>query len=237
MIIESGNYYVYKHTAPNGKIYIGITKSNPILRWKNGKGYRTQVFYRAILKYGWDNIKHEILYNNLTKEDAEIIERKLIKEYKANNPQYGYNVDNGGNSIGTHSQITREKLSQYMKGDTRNKGRKHTLESRQNMSNAHKGKHLSEQTKKKLSISLKGRIHSDEAIQKLKQNARQNFSYPVYCMELDMQFNSVPEAVEYIKSIGGSIYSSGLRRNVNGELKKSGRLSDGSYLHWVKSLD
>lgn len=23
------NYYVYKHTTPNGKVYVGITKQNP----------------------------------------------------------------------------------------------------------------------------------------------------------------------------------------------------------------
>lgn len=29
------NYSVYKHTAPNGKIYIGITSMKPENRWNN----------------------------------------------------------------------------------------------------------------------------------------------------------------------------------------------------------
>lgn len=34
------NYIVYKHTFPNGKVYIGITKMSPKQRWGNqGKGY------------------------------------------------------------------------------------------------------------------------------------------------------------------------------------------------------
>ena len=34
-------FYVYKHTCPNEKIYIGITKQQPIKRWGyNGYGYR-----------------------------------------------------------------------------------------------------------------------------------------------------------------------------------------------------
>lgn len=33
-------YCVYKHVLPNNKIYIGITKQNPLLRWKNGHGYK-----------------------------------------------------------------------------------------------------------------------------------------------------------------------------------------------------
>ena len=27
------NYYVYRHTSPSGKIYIGITFRNPKVRW------------------------------------------------------------------------------------------------------------------------------------------------------------------------------------------------------------
>jgi hypothetical protein len=29
-------------------VYIGITKQNPIERWRNGEGYKGQIFYRAI---------------------------------------------------------------------------------------------------------------------------------------------------------------------------------------------
>lgn len=36
------NYTVYKHTFPNGKIYIGITKQAPSKRWRNGTGYSGQ---------------------------------------------------------------------------------------------------------------------------------------------------------------------------------------------------
>lgn len=67
---EGNNYCVYKHTSPSGKVYIGQTSINPLDRWQNGKGYKKQAFYNAIKKYGWENIKHEILYDNLTKEEA-----------------------------------------------------------------------------------------------------------------------------------------------------------------------
>lgn len=33
-------YSVYKYTAPNGKVYIGITGKDPEKRWLNGRGYR-----------------------------------------------------------------------------------------------------------------------------------------------------------------------------------------------------
>ena len=76
------NYSVYKHTCPSGKVYIGITMQKPEIRWNKGLGYKKQdYFYKAILKYGWDNIKHEVLYKGLSKAEAENMEIKLIKEY------------------------------------------------------------------------------------------------------------------------------------------------------------
>lgn len=91
-------YYVYKHTTPCGKVYIGITGRNPSIRWANGKGYNRAYFKNAIEKYGWDNIKHEILFDSLTKEEAEQKEIELIAEYKSNQREYGYNISVGGAS-------------------------------------------------------------------------------------------------------------------------------------------
>ena len=32
-------YCVYKHTSPSGKVYIGITRNDPIKRWQNGTAH------------------------------------------------------------------------------------------------------------------------------------------------------------------------------------------------------
>ena len=67
--MESNNYMVYRHTAPNGKMYVGITSQGSIRRWRNGNGYsHNKHFDSAIRKYGWNNFKHEILLDNLTSE-------------------------------------------------------------------------------------------------------------------------------------------------------------------------
>ena len=109
---EKKNYTVYLHTSPSGKYYVGITSLKPTIRWKNGHGYKSnQHFSRAIEKYGWDNFKHEILYTNITKEEAEQKEIELIAELRSNERKYGYNIDNGGNSVGKLSDETREKMS------------------------------------------------------------------------------------------------------------------------------
>ena len=91
-------YVVYIHKFPNNKVYVGITGNRyPKKRWSCGNGYKTQqLMWRAIQKYGWDNIEHEIVAKNLTHEDACRLEIKLIKQYKSNNSDYGYNVSSGG---------------------------------------------------------------------------------------------------------------------------------------------
>ena len=116
------NYTVYKHIFPNNKIYIGITSQKLHCRFKGGKGYKkynkkTQnKIYNAINKYGWENVKHEILFENLTKEKAEQKEIELIKKYKSNNSNYGYNIENGGNSVGKLNEETKIKIGNANRG-------------------------------------------------------------------------------------------------------------------------
>ena len=94
---KDGKYIVYKHTAPNGKAYIGITHQTPNNRWRiGGKGYsKSPVFYKAIKKYGFEKFKHEILFENLNYNEACLKEIELIKQFNTLVPN-GYNVDEGG---------------------------------------------------------------------------------------------------------------------------------------------
>jgi predicted GIY-YIG superfamily endonuclease len=127
-------YTLYKHTAPNGKVYIGITSRKPESRWEGGKGYKSNVhFYKAIVLYGWDNIKHDILAEGLSKSEAEELEIATIKEYDATNPDKGYNLREGG-SLASFSE-----------------------ESLTKMRNSHLGKRLPQEQKNKISIAMKGR--------------------------------------------------------------------------------
>ena len=124
------NYTVYLHRFPNNKVYIGITSLKPSRRWKNGQGYKNKqpLIYRAINKYGWNNIEHILLFENLSKEEAESKEIELIKVYDSTNPLKGYNTESGG-SVNKHlSEATKEKLRQA------NLGKKHTTEEKKKMS-------------------------------------------------------------------------------------------------------
>ena len=90
------NYCVYKHTCPNNKVYVGITRQKPEARWANGHGYDTQLFGRAVKKYGWENIVHEVLYENLSEDEAKRIEEEIISKLDSQNPEHGYNMTAGG---------------------------------------------------------------------------------------------------------------------------------------------
>lgn len=125
-------YCVYMHTFPNGKVYIGQTMQNPEYRFQNGRGYKgCRYVYSAIKKYGWDNIKHEILIDDLTSEEADYWEEYYITAYQSNTKAKGYNLRTGGTS-----------------------GYKYTDEARKKMSDAQTGRKKSEQTKKRHSEAL-----------------------------------------------------------------------------------
>jgi predicted GIY-YIG superfamily endonuclease len=101
------NWCLYKHTCPNGKIYIGIT-NNLKRRWKAmGEEYHScKKFYYAIRKYGWTNIAHEVLVDNLTKEEAGNLEKEYIANHHSTNPKYGYNMTTGGFGCTSISSFT-----------------------------------------------------------------------------------------------------------------------------------
>lgn len=151
------NYVVYKHTAPNGKVYIGQTGTKPEQRWKkDGKGYiSSPLFYNAIQKYGWDNFKHEIISKNLSLKEANWLENYLIRYYNSDNRKYGYNILGGGHNTQMPDE-TRKKISESNKGKQRNLGRHHTEEAKRKIGEASKGrktwlgKQLSEEHKQHL---------------------------------------------------------------------------------------
>lgn len=187
---------VYCHTTPSGKRYIGITSKKPEKRWQNGKGYsNNKPFSKAIEKYKWENIKHEILDTNLTEYEAKCLEEYYIFSYQTYvgfKDCKGYNCTLGGEGTLGHivNDETRRKQSEAKKGKPAwNKGlqsprkgkpgKPHTEETKRKISESHKGKtswskgkHFSEEHKRKISeskkgnSSYKGHHHSDETRRK-----------------------------------------------------------------------
>lgn len=178
-------YCVYKHTAPNGKVYIGQTCQQPEQRWKNGKGYsNNEYFTRAIQKYGWDNFQHEVLYDNLTKAEADALEIELIAKYNSTDNKYGFNIENGGYGKGKHSSETLKKMSVNRKGVAAwNKNIPMSEEQRKYLSKIRKGR----------KSSFRGKTHSEEAKKKIFESQIKNMK-SVLCVETDTVYTSLKEA-------------------------------------------
>lgn len=118
MYLKDRKYTVYKHTAPSKKVYIGITGQAVEKRWKNGTGYiDNSYFYRAIKKYGWNNIQHKIIEEGLTLKEACTKEKELIAFYKSNERNFGYNMTNGGElTLYNKEMIDKMRLSSQRTG-------------------------------------------------------------------------------------------------------------------------
>ncbi len=189
-------YSVYMHITPSNKVYIGITSKAPEERWMNGRGYQHNIhFYNAIEYYGWENIKHKILQSGLTKEEAENEEIRLIALYNATNPDKGYNCTHGGESIGKHTEETKQKISELRKRQYRTGelvhpmlGKHFTDESKYKMRKAHLGKKLTEEHKQKIGKSCKG----------LLAGSKNPMAVKVQCVDTGKVFNTVTEAAQSV---------------------------------------
>ena len=147
-------YYIYKVTNPiTGEFYIGSrqTKSDPFEDKYMGSMKTWKVDKSLLVK--------EIIRHDFTdRQELLEIESKMISE-EINHPlNRNYSIPNVGFYFcGEHSDETKDKISKSLKKQShliseKNKGRKH-----------------SEDTKRKISEGGKGRIVSDETIEKMKK--------------------------------------------------------------------
>lgn len=189
-IKEGNDYFVYMHVFPNDKVYIGITSQNPQeKRWlDSGVGYKPQPrMWRAIQKYGFENVEHIIIARHVNIETAKNMEIDLIALYDSTNRKHGYNASPGG----------------WIMGD----------EQRKKLSESCKGRIITEEVKKKLSESLKGRKPSQKAIDHIKEyNRTRDYSKMVQPNEMPiLQFDvETARFVREYKSINRAAHEYGL---------------------------
>lgn len=103
--------YIYKYTFPNGKVYIGQTKTDVNKRHKqhmhlSKHPFKSRLCEKAIAKYGEPLLETiEIVECNDNEEKLNELlnfaENKWIKLYKSENPIYGYNAKRGGKREGS----------------------------------------------------------------------------------------------------------------------------------------
>lgn len=184
---EEKTYVVYRHIFPNGKSYIGITCSTPYhRRWTSGARYRNQPkMNNAIEKYGWDNVQHEILFENLSRDDANKIEQEMIAKY--NSIVNGYNVSagGGGNYGFKFSEESKLKMSLAKRGKCSPWAARNLREYVKKHGAWNRGKHLSE-------------AHHQALIQVSKKRAKPITAYDPITGEVVSHFDSCEAAARLL---------------------------------------
>lgn len=190
---------IYKLICKNtGLIYIGksVNIRHRLRGYKNFKGSsgKRYHFLYALLKYGWDSFKVEILETledfDKIRDNQLLLEKEsyYINIFDSTNPNIGYNIckfstDATGRKC---SELTKKKIGNSNRGrvvsdETRQKqrvahlGRSHSKETREKMSQKSRGHtrllgfKSSDETKEKIRQARLGRKHSEESKEKMRK--------------------------------------------------------------------
>ena len=147
---------IYKIESPIGKVYIGRTNDfeRRIIEHKHCAFTRksSNTLYKAIRKYGWDNMIKEIICE-VESNQSQKIEEELIKAH--NSVRKGYNdTYNGGGGSQWEGKRDTDSYMQF-------------IEKMKQISNGDKN-------------GMYGKKHSNSAIQKQKEKAKGRFSLEWY---------------------------------------------------------
>lgn len=173
---------VYRLIFPSGKLYIG--KSIELKARMEKYRYlacKPQIkLYRAIKKYGWGNVKIEILLYSTNNDILNEMEKFYIKYY--NSIESGYNLTGGGEGFRKrHSEESKRKMSLAQKGriiskETREKisknsahikwwlGKSPTQETRNKIRDAMLGRKHTEEYKKRMSLTNKNKVYDSKEL-------------------------------------------------------------------------
>ena len=165
------NYYncIYMYVNKiNGRRYVGQAKdfNRRHKEHKAQSSHKTPID-KAFKKYGEENFEIKILAENIpTQEKMNEYEKFFIKRYDTLIKNgMGYNISDGGSNGNPLAGKTEEEIEEIKRKQSENACRHW------------EGKHLSDETKQKLSEARKGQKLSETTKQKIKNNANNNPNY------------------------------------------------------------
>lgn len=167
------------------------------------------------------------------KEALDSREQYWIDYYGGLNSRNNYNFRDAS-SHGTHSEHTKNLISQKQKGIKKPKGRMVCEEGRKILSECHKGLHPSEETRKKMSIAQSGRKHKEESKLKISMKNKKRFEdNPELRYEISKRMSNRVVSEETKQKLSASrlgyIHTDETKRKVSKSLKesyRSGKLKD-----------
>lgn len=265
-MLETTKWCVYIHTNIfNNKKYVGQTCQLVEARWRNGKGYLNKnksgdylqpAFANAIIKYGWENFAHEVYAQNLTKDEADSIEKELISIYQTTDSDFGYNIQIGGtpdisgekNPMYGHTKEFMTMEERYHRGDgvrgthrsqeTKDKISKSNKEYYKHHQHHTKGSKRSQEFKELMHEKMTGRIFSEETKNKMSKNhaditgGKNPRAKKVRCIETKEIFNSAAEAGRKY-NLAPSNPGADIRKSCTNRKYTAGKKQDTNEpLHW-----
>lgn len=209
---------IYKITSPSNKIYIGQSKDinnrlKDYLKLQNCKGQIR--LYRSFIKYGVQNHKFEI-QEECNFDELNVRERywqdfyDVIKENglncfltQTNEKPKIFSIESRKKLSETKKKMPRELLINFLNSNIGH-NRKHSEETKKKISKSSKGKIISIETKKRMSISGKGRNHTEESKLKMRKPKPLTFkvlhtSKKLIDIKTKIIYNSITEASKILK--------------------------------------
>ena len=135
----------------NGKVYVGQTTNfwDRMDNYKKLRCKQQRKIYNAIKKHGWENFSYEILDMTINAEILTFLEDFYMETIGSRQDEVGYNIQEAG-IHGKHSKETKQIMSNSHKGNKSNTGRKLTEEHKKNIGKGSKGRKHTEETKELL---------------------------------------------------------------------------------------
>jgi group I intron endonuclease len=170
----------------NGNFYIGQTRTSLSRRFTDHKsdarrGNVNMVLYNAMRKYGVDLFTIEdveVLEANTKEELTQILNERETHFIATLNPPYNTAPGGLGHTGIPWTDERRQKFKELMSGENNpNYGKQLSDETKEKLSMALKGRIISDETRKKTSETMKGVPKSEETRQRM-SDARKGWSMP-----------------------------------------------------------
>lgn len=236
--------YCYIDKKTNKVVYVG--KDSYIDKNKRHKDHNLHCHYdiqpfNRILQNNPNRYEYKVLKEgNFSENLLNALEIIYIQRYNTFRPQtnHGYNFTIGGDGkLGyKHSNLTKKKISQKLKGKNNPMYNKsHIKETKEKISKALKGKKLSDITKIKISKAHQGKKHTKEARKKMSLNQSKKRSTSGYYRVSKKKDTSYRQNFKWVYRYYDDI---GKRKEISSaDIKKLEEKVKNKGLKWLKFED